>query len=60
MLYDHQSTGARLQRNADGTCSYRADQADADALLGTSIANTHTLKANFVWDLPDVKATAAR
>ena len=33
-LYDHQSTGARLQHNADGIVPYRADQAEADELLG--------------------------
>jgi hypothetical protein len=59
VLYDHQSTDARLQHNADGTYSIRADQAEADKLLGTSIANTHVLKGNFVWDLPDVKADGA-
>jgi hypothetical protein len=53
-LYDHQSTNARLQHNADGTFTERADQAEADELLGTSIANRHVLKGNFVWDLPDV------
>ncbi len=35
-LYDRQSTGARLQHNADGTWSYRADQAQADELLGNN------------------------
>jgi hypothetical protein len=56
VLYDHQSTAARLQHNPDGTYALRADQADADQLLGTTIANVHTLKGNFVWDLPDMKA----
>jgi hypothetical protein len=54
-IYDHQSTSARLQHNADGTYSIRADQAEADELLGTFIANTHVLKGNFVWDLPDIR-----
>jgi hypothetical protein len=50
------NAGARLQHNADGSYSYRADQAKADALLGVNTASTHNLKANFVWDLPDVKS----
>jgi hypothetical protein len=57
-LYDHQSTGARLQHNADGTYSERADQAQQDELLGTVIANKHVLKGNFVWDLPDIHSSA--
>lgn len=49
------STGARLQHAADGSYSYRADQKDADALLQSDPVR-HTLKANFVWDLPDLKS----
>jgi len=56
-LSDHQSTAPRLQHNADGTVTYRADQAQADALLGTSINQVHVLKGNFVWDMPDLKKT---
>ena len=59
VLYDHQSTDARIQHNADGTYSERADQGKADTLLGTSIANKHVLKGNFVWDLPDLKASGS-
>ena len=54
VLSDHQSTNARLQHNADGSFAIRADQAQADELLGTYIANKHTLKGNFIWDLPDM------
>jgi hypothetical protein len=54
VLYDHQSTAARLQHNADGTYSLRDDQGEADRLLGTSVPNRHTFKGNFVWDLPDM------
>jgi hypothetical protein len=56
VLSDHQSTGARLQHNSDGTYSIRSDQGQADELLGTAIANKHNFKGNFVWDLPDIKA----
>ena len=51
------STTARLQHAADGSYTYRADQAQADALLGRSATPTvHNLKANFVWDMPDLKS----
>jgi hypothetical protein len=59
VLYDRQSTDARLQHNPDGTYSERPDQAEADQMLGTSIANKHVLKGNFVWDLPDLKGGGA-
>ncbi len=58
VLYDHQSTAARLQHNTDGSYVLRSDQAQADELLGTFIANRHTLKGNFVWDLPDIHASS--
>ena len=41
VLADNQSTAARLQHNADGTYALRSDQAQADELLGTAIANRH-------------------
>jgi hypothetical protein len=53
-LYDHSSTGVRLQHNADGSFSIRDDQAQADELLGTTINQVHVLKGNFVWDMPDL------
>ena len=52
------STAARLQHNADGTVTPRADQAQADDLFQTPPIR-HTMKGNFVWDLPDLRATAA-
>ena len=55
-LSDHQNTAARLQHNADGSFSIRSDQADADRLLGTTVANRHIMKGNFVWDLPDIRS----
>jgi hypothetical protein len=54
-LYDHQNSNARLQHAPDGSFSYRADQAEADALFQTDPVR-HTMKANFIWDLPDVKS----
>jgi hypothetical protein len=58
-LSDHESAGARLQHGADGSYSIRSDQAEADALLGTTVTNRHIMKANFVWDLPDLKSSNA-
>jgi hypothetical protein len=55
-LYDHQSSPARLQHNADGSFSIRSDQAEADRLLGTAVTNRHIMKGNFVWDLPDLRS----
>ncbi len=49
------STAARLQHNADGTVTYRDDQAKADDLFQTPPIR-HTMKGNFVWDLPDLRA----
>jgi hypothetical protein len=55
-LSDHQNSAARLQHAPDGSFSYRADQAEADALFQTDPV-VHTMKANFIWDLPDVHAS---
>jgi hypothetical protein len=51
-LYDHQNVAPRLQHAADGSFTVRADQAEADQLLGDNNPRAHTMKANFVWDLP--------
>ncbi len=53
-LYDRQTTTPRLQHAADGSFSVRADQAEADRLLGNNNPQAHIIKANFVWDLPDL------
>jgi hypothetical protein len=50
------STGARLQHNPDGSVTFRSDQAQADALF-QSPPIRHTMKANFVWDLPDLRSS---
>lgn len=56
-LSDRQQSGARLQHNPDGSFSFRADQAQADELLGDNNPIRNTLRANFVWDLPDLKSS---
>ncbi len=57
-VYDRQNSNARLQHAPDGSFSYRADQAEANALFQTDPV-VHTMKANFVWDLPDLKSSQA-
>jgi hypothetical protein len=57
-LYDYQSTAPRFDHTPDGRAILRADQAEADRLLGTAVDQTHLMRANFVWDLPDIKSTA--
>jgi len=56
-FYDRSNAGARLQHAADGSFSFRADQAQADELLGDNTPQHHIMKANFVWDLPDLKSS---
>jgi len=59
VLYDHQIGAARLQHAADGSWSERDDEAKAWDMLNTFIPNSHILKGNFVWDLPDLHATGS-
>jgi hypothetical protein len=58
-LSDRQATAARLEHAADGSYRLRADQADADRLLGNTLGARHLLKGNFVWDLPDMSGDRA-
>ncbi|MEO8484026.1 MAG: carboxypeptidase-like regulatory domain-containing protein [Acidobacteriota bacterium] len=55
-LYDHQNTTPRFEHGADGSFRLRADQATADKMLGDNNPVAHLMKANFVWDLPDLKS----
>jgi hypothetical protein len=50
------SAAPRLQHNPDGSYFIRADQAQADDLLGAPKPQAHIMKANFVWDLPDLRS----
>ena len=54
-LYDRQNLAPRLQHAADGTFSVRADQAQAEELLGNNNPRAHLMKSNFIWDLPDLR-----
>jgi Carboxypeptidase regulatory-like domain len=56
-LSDKQQGPLRLQHNADGTVTTRADQAEADRLLGNNYPQTHIMRGNFVWQLPQIKSS---
>jgi hypothetical protein len=58
-LYDHQSTAPRFEHGPDRMAVQRADQAQADELLGTAVSQVHLMRGNFVWDLPDLQSAAA-
>ena len=58
-LYDHQNVTPRLQHAADGSFTARPDQGEADDLLGNNRPQAHIMKANFIWDLPDLKSSGA-
>ena len=47
----------RLDHNADGTYAIRADQAEYEELNKDMGNRRHLLKANFLWDLPDLHST---
>jgi Carboxypeptidase regulatory-like domain len=55
-LYDRQTVAQRLQHNADGTVTVRADQAKAQELLGSNNPQAHIMRANFIWQLPRLNA----
>jgi len=56
-LSDRQQAAARLQHNPDGSITERPDQAIADTLLGDNHPQTHIMRANFVWQLPQISAS---
>ena len=47
----------RLQHNADGSFALRADQAEYEDLNSDMGNRRHIVKANFLWDLPNVGAS---
>ena len=47
-------TQVRLQHNPDGSFAIRDDQGAYEKLLENAGNRRHTVKANAVWDLPDV------
>ena len=53
-LSDHQAVARRLQHNANGTITDRADQAAAQDLLGNNHPQRHIMRGSFIWQLPKV------
>ena len=51
-LYDREQSPFRVQHNADGSVTARADQAEADRLLGNLAPRPHIMRANFNWQVP--------
>jgi hypothetical protein len=49
----------RLQHSPDGSYSLRADQAEYEELNKDMGNRRHLLKANFLWDLPDLRSGGA-
>jgi hypothetical protein len=50
------SPNLRIDHNADGTYVVRADQAKAQELFGDQGDIKHTIKGNFVWQLPMIRS----
>jgi hypothetical protein len=48
----------RLQHSADGSYAIRADQGEYEGLNKDMGNRRHLLKANFLWDLPDVRGSS--
>lgn len=59
-LSDKGTTGVpvRLQHAADGSYSVRADQEQFNELMSNPGLQRHIVKANFVWDLPNVDSAS--
>ena len=54
-LSDKQNAPIRIEHvGGPGTFSIRADQGAADKLLGDNSPTAHRMRADFVWDLPDL------
>lgn len=56
-LVETSTIAPRLEHRADGTVGLRSDQAEAQALLGSSIPARQILKGNVIWQLPRSGAT---
>jgi hypothetical protein len=58
-LYDHQKVGPRLDHAPDGSFTVRGDQDRAQDLFGDNHPQAHIMRANFIWDLPDLASDSA-
>ena len=55
-LYDRSTISPRLQHNADGSITTRADQGTAQDLLGNNNPQRHVIRATFVWQTPKMSS----
>ncbi len=58
-LSDVANAAPRYDHDASGQLVLRADQAEAQELLGDQVPQTHIMKGTFVWDMPDIKSSKA-
>ena len=56
-LSDVARVGPRFDHGPDGQFVRRADEAQAQELLGDQGARTHVMKASAVWDMPDLRSS---
>jgi hypothetical protein len=56
-LSDIARVAPRFDHRSDGQFVRRADEAEAQELLGDQGPQTHVMKASAVWDLPDLRRT---
>ncbi len=56
-LSDKGSLASRLEHPSPGVYRVRTDDEKYQALLGNNNPLAHVMKANFVWDLPDLRST---
>ena len=54
-LSDVARVAPRFDHQSDGQFVRRADEAEAQKLLGNQLPHTHIMKATAVWDLPDLR-----
>ena len=54
-LSDEARVGPRFDHTSDGQFVRRADEAEAQKLLGNQTPHTHIMKGTAVWDLPDIR-----
>ena len=57
-LSDRQQAGARLQHNDGRVVFVPCRSGEADELLGENNPVRNTVRANFVWDLPDLRSAS--
>jgi hypothetical protein len=57
-LSDVARVAPRFDHTTDGQFVRRADEAEAQELLGNQTPHTHIMKGTAVWDLPDIRSSS--